>query len=293
MIHQRNVVIGGVRLYFLEREGPVDNAKPPILLLHGLVASAETFASLLQELPDDRRILALNLPGSELPGQVNPADVTLSGLAKLVTDFAAAANLILPLILGHSHGGAIALRIAASFPDAITGLILLCPAHPFLYRERHLIAFYNSTVGRMVARSFRFFPERFQGLGFRRLVGPKGRKAGVDFRPYRASLADPHTVEAVLRLIKTWNADMDALGRSLALKSIQLPVLFLWGDKDPVVPISTGPALQKHLTRWEQFTLPGVGHLPNDEDPAQCGSLICTWLIWLDTGALAQGGPSV
>jgi pimeloyl-ACP methyl ester carboxylesterase len=128
-----------------------------------------------------------------------------------------------------------------------------------------------------------------QGLGFRRLMGPKGRKANVDFRAYRSSLEDPETVSLVLRLIKTWTADMDALGRRMISKPIATPTVFLWGDCDPVVPIATAAALQRHMTRWEMFTLGDVGHLPNDEAPKECGRLIRTWLIWLDTGRLAGG----
>ncbi|HEY5330520.1 MAG TPA: alpha/beta hydrolase [Acidobacteriaceae bacterium] len=286
MIERQSVVVDGIRLSYVERDAVGVEEKAPLLLLHGLIASAETFAALVRELPVDRRIIALNLPGTELAG---PSDLSLRGLAKLVVAFAAVVGLERPIVLGHSHGGAIALQIGASFSGAVGGLILLCPAHPFLHRERPLIWFYNSWIGGMVARSFRLFPQWCQGLGFRRLMGPKGRKVDVDFKPYRASLAEPATVESVLRLIKTWNADMDALGREIEAEPIRLPVLFLWGDSDPVVPIGTAAALQKHMTRWEQFTLRGVGHLPNDEAAGECGKIIRTWLIWLDTGRLALG----
>jgi len=276
----RELVLDGIRLSYLEREATGGAA--PLLLLHGLIASAETFAALIAELPPDRRIIALDLPGTELPSHAKASDLTLCGLARLVLDFSKTIGLNAPIILGHSHGGAIALQIAASFPESIAGLILLCPAHPFVYRERWLIAFYNSWLGGAVARTFRWFPKPFQGVGFRRLLGPVGRKARVDFRPYRASLGNPATIGLVLRLIKTWNTDMDALGKQMETAPISVATLFVWGDCDPVVPIDTAPALQRCLTRWEQATLRGVGHLPNDEATGECGAHICTWLALLD-----------
>jgi pimeloyl-ACP methyl ester carboxylesterase len=283
---ERELVVDGVRLRYLEREPFGGVGKPALVFLHGLVASAETFAALIAEMPAECRVVALDLPGKDLSGQ---SAVTLAALARRVHEFCQAIGLEKPVIVGHSHGGAVTLQLAVMFPESVRGLVLLAPAHPFLLRERRLIAFYNSRLGGAVARSFRWFPTPFQGIGFKRLMGPKGRAAKVDFRPYRTSLNDPHTVTAVLRLIKTWNADMDALGRRMEAEPIALPAMFLWGDRDPVVPIGTAAALQQHMTRWEQFTLRGVGHLPNDEVPGECGALIQTWMIWLETGRLAVG----
>jgi pimeloyl-ACP methyl ester carboxylesterase len=282
---QREVVVEGVRLRYLEREAGGDAGKPALVFLHGLVASAETFAALIAEMPAEHRVIALDLPGKDLAKQ---SDVRLASLAGLVRGFFEAVGVERPVLLGHSHGGAVTMQLAVMFPESVGGLILLCPAHPFLMRERRLIAFYNSRVGGLVARSFRWFPMPFQGIGFKRLMGPKGRAAKVDFRPYRTSLNDLVVVGSVLRLIKTWNEDMNELGRRLEAEPIRLPVLFLWGDRDPVVPIASAPLLQRYLTRWEQFTLRGVGHLPNDEVPRECGGLIRTWLMWLETGRLAR-----
>jgi pimeloyl-ACP methyl ester carboxylesterase len=282
----REVVVDGVRLRYLERDAVGDAGKPALVFLHGLVASAETFAALIAEMPEAYRVIALDLPGKEVGGR---RDMGLAALAGLVRAFSEAVGLGRPVVVGHSHGGAVTLQMAVMFPESVRGLVLLCPAHPFLLRERRLIAFYNSRVGGMVARSLRWFPTPFQGIGFKRLMGPKGRAAKVDFRPYRTSLNDPATVGLVLRMIKTWNEDMDALRRLLEAEPIRLPTVFLWGDRDPVVPIGTAAALQRHMTRWEQFTLRRVGHLPNDEVPGECGALIRTWLIWLETGRLAAG----
>jgi pimeloyl-ACP methyl ester carboxylesterase len=275
---QGETVVDGVRLTYLERPASHAGSKAPMLLLHGLIASSSTFKGLIAELPQDRRIVALDLPGADLPARPRKSDLSLRGLARLVHDFSQALDLGQPVILGHSHGGAIALQIAASFPEDLSGLVLLCPAHPFLHRERPLIAFYNSWLGHIFARALPYVPGQLQGIGFRRVLGPAGRKVGVDFRPYRESLGQPEAVARVLRLLKSWNADMDALGSQIEEQPILAPALFLWGDADPVVPISTAPALQQHLRRWEQVALPGVGHLPNDEAPAPCGGAIQTWL---------------
>ena len=84
---------------------------------------------------------------------------------------------------------------------------------------------------------------------------------------------------------------MEALRKQMTANPIAAPTLFLWGDSDPVVPLSTAEELHPCLKQWQHFTLPGIGHLPNDEDPQGCGSLIRTWLIWKDTGRVAPPKP--
>jgi magnesium chelatase accessory protein len=280
MLKHSTVVVDGISISYLEREPAAGTQQTPLLLLHGLIATADTFAALIAQLPVDRRIVALNLPGTSLTGRESDRDLSFAGFANLVRGAAAELGLHRPIVLGHSHGGAIALQMAATDPDFAAALILLSPAHPYLYRERPLVAFYCSPPGRAFAYLLPWLPQRLQIFGFRRMLGPAARKGSVDFTPYRQRLRAPHAVEQVLLQLRTWTSDMDRLDNDLQKQALEMPVLFLWGDHDPVVPLTTGPALQRHMTQWQEFTLPGVGHLANEEAPEKCGSLIRTWLIW-------------
>jgi pimeloyl-ACP methyl ester carboxylesterase len=84
-------------------------------------------------------------------------------------------------------------------------------------------------------------------------------------------------------LLKSWKRDMKKLAEALASHPADVPALLIWGDRDPVVPAFTAKELMRHLADSEQVTLPGVGHLPNDERPDQCAELIRTWLIARET----------
>jgi pimeloyl-ACP methyl ester carboxylesterase len=72
---------------------------------------------------------------------------------------------------------------------------------------------------------------------------------------------------------------MQKLAEALASRTTDVPALLIWGDRDPVVPAFTARELMRHLVHSEQVTLPGVGHLPNDERPEECAKLIRTWLM--------------
>jgi pimeloyl-ACP methyl ester carboxylesterase len=277
MLERLSVVVGAARVWYIEREASGDGAKAPILLLHGLIATAAMFEALIAELPTDRRVVALDLPGT------GERDVSFEGLARVVRDLCGEIGLVRPVILGHSHGGAIALRVAASFRDFPEALILLSPAHPFMKRDRLLVRFFMSPPGRMFARAMPLFPRFMQEFAFRRMLGPVGRKRGVNFEAYRKRLCERGVVSLVLRMVENWTSDMRVLGDDLQREIIRTPALFLWGDCDRVVPLSTAPELQRHIRMWEQSTLRDVGHLSNEEAPEKCGSLIRTWLIRLET----------
>jgi ABC-type hemin transport system substrate-binding protein len=61
----RDVIVNGVRIAYMERQAVRDhNAQamlPPILLLHALLATAETLTELIAGLSAERRIVARDL----------------------------------------------------------------------------------------------------------------------------------------------------------------------------------------------------------------------------------------
>ena len=280
-LEKRTAVVRGVRLFYRERAADGDDVGAPMLLLHGLLASAKTFRDLIAHLPDDRRIVALDLPGTVLEGGAASdlaQDFSFAGLAELVREFSKVIHLEQPVLLGHSHGGAIALTIEGQTPEFARGVILLGPAHPFLYRERKLVGFYNSAFGAFAAWALPKLPHPLQYFGFRRMLGPVGRARPVRFRAYRQAMREPLMMSKARLMLRTWNADMMSLAMALAKQPVAVPALLLWGDADLVVPLATAESLQPLLARWQMVVLPGVGHLPNDEAPEECGKLITQWM---------------
>jgi pimeloyl-ACP methyl ester carboxylesterase len=162
-------------------------------------------------------------------------------------------------------------------------MILIAPAHPFSQREDPLVRFYLSRPGRWFANLLPRIPKRLMLETFRRMPGDRGNVSYEQIEPYLQTLRHPGTIDHVLRILKSWKSDMERLGNALREHRTEIPALLLWGELDPVVPASTGAELMRYLGPSEQMTLPGVGHLPNDERPKECGALIRTWLIWRES----------
>jgi 3-oxoadipate enol-lactonase len=116
---------------FAERRAPnglyyrVTGRGPPLVLLHGLMASGAMFDPLAELLRDDFRLLIPDLRGhgqsGEMGGPYDPA--TMAGDLESVM---AEAGFARANLLGYSHGGAVAQELARVQPQAIAKLFLVC-----------------------------------------------------------------------------------------------------------------------------------------------------------------------
>ncbi len=253
--------------------------RAPVLMLHGLVAGGDCFRKLADELPDDRRVVALDLPGGGYSDRPLDIDVSFRSIAEIVAEAMMVLGMERPVILGHSYGGAITLELAAWRPELLDAMILIAPAHPFSMREDPLVRFYLGRAGRWFARLLPRLPRRLMLETFRRMPGDRRNVSYEQIEPYMQTLRHPETIPYLLRLLKTWKSDMEKLGNALREQRTEVPAFVIWGELDPIVPASTGAKLMEHLGAGEQATLRGVGHLPSDERPEDCGALIRKWLI--------------
>jgi pimeloyl-ACP methyl ester carboxylesterase len=98
---------------------------PPVVFLHGYLMSARLWAPVTRLLDDEFRCLALELPFGAHPAPMKPnADLTPSGLGRLVADFLGALDLRDATLVGNNSGAAIAQVVAARHPERLGGLVL-------------------------------------------------------------------------------------------------------------------------------------------------------------------------
>ncbi len=283
----REVVVNGVRVAYMEREAvrEQNNASPilpPILLLHALLATAETLTELIAGLSTDRRIVAIDLLSAQPADRAKKLDVRQASLAGLIHDFMESVGLIQPVLIGHSHGGVLALRLAATDPTALKGLVLMSPAHPFGGYRSRVVNFYLRQPGRMLALSIPLAPSWMILRAYNEATGSKSRIRMRHLRRQLSVLRNRNTLRRVLEILETWDQDMDELREILTRAAIAIPTLLIWGDEDPVVPITSAADLEEHLADSERVTLAGRGHLLAEEAPEECARSIGEWLVSLD-----------
>ena len=275
MPERRMLQLPEARISYLEQGSP-QSGRLTMVLIHGLMGTAATFASFMAALPHERHVIAIDLPGagqSDRDPRVNPSLASLSHNVRNLLD---RLELPAPLLVGHSHGGTVALHLSAAAPERVSGLVLMAPAHPFSRHADQLIAFYLSPVGRAFAYTMPWYPRWVQMAGLRSMAGPQSWDGPERLVPYRDNLRTRGTIALLLRLLRTWHDDMDELRDLLAL-TLRVPTLLLWGDHDHAVPVGTAAMLRRHLPEAELRVLAGVGHRPAEERPEICAQLIADW----------------
>jgi pimeloyl-ACP methyl ester carboxylesterase len=303
----KQITVAGVRLMYMDVGARTPSGgsplldQAPLLLLHGLLATAETLSVLIRNLPQDRRIVALDvlsaapvdgpLEGNQPKG--DKLNTRAEALADLVGEFAKRLGLERAVVIGHSHGGTLALWLAAAHTQPgkgndIKALALLSPAHPFEGYRSHVVAFYLTRWGRFLALSIPLAPRWMILRAYNEAAGPGRPITVAHLKPYMRVLRSRRTLARVLQMLHTWEADMSDLRRAMLVRPIAQPALLIWGDHDTVVPLSTAAALQRHLAASELNVLEGSGHLLAEEAPEQCGRLICDWLARVDSEIPSQ-----
>ena len=119
------IALDGVGIHYVDR-----GQGPPLLLIHGLGGSICNFRYNIPVLSEHLRVVALDLKGFGYSERPAAGDYSLTAQARLVGELMDRLGIPRAAVLGHSMGGAIALRLAATSPEKVDRLILVGSAPP-------------------------------------------------------------------------------------------------------------------------------------------------------------------
>ena len=241
----------------------VMGAGPDILLLHGAGGTTHSFRGLLPRLAADRRVIAPDLPGHGFtrgPRGRSGLDAMAADLARLIAQEGWRPQ----GLVGHSAGGAIALRLAQILPDPPRVIGINAALGAF----EGVAGWLFPAVARVLAVT-PLVPTLFARLSstdrrVRELLRSTGSPLddeGVDL--YRRLVARPDHVAGALSMMADWRLD----GLRASLPSIRVPVLLITSDRDTAVPPATSAEAAARLGCARLLDLPGYGHLVHEEAP--------------------------
>ena len=233
----------------------------PLILLHSLGGSLVQWSPVLDQLAEEREVIAVDMPGfggsDPLPDGIRPR---AANLATAVLDFYDALGIeAKPAVAGISLGGWVAIECARQ--ERASAVVALCPA-----------GFWR----RSPESSNRLVKARRRGRAARRLIRPimsteRGRRRALGRFIYKPERLSPGEAEAIAKAYVTAPAYDDAsalmrAGRVQELKGIKAPITLAWAEHDTLV--RNRPLPKKLLPRRvEQVELPGCGHVPTWDDP--------------------------
>lgn len=219
----------------------------PVLLLHGWGDSAAGLNKLQTALAKKHKVIALDLPG--FGGTQAPDGVWgLDDYAYFVDHFLSKTDTKqLKAMLGHSNGGAIAIRGMARGWLSADKLVLLASAGiRGEYKGRVKSLRMITKVGKAMTAPL-----------------PKSIKQKLRKKVYKTVGSDMLVAEHLQETFKkvvTDDVRVDAL-------HLMLPTLIIYGDQDESTPLRYGKIFNEAIKGSKLEVVPGAGHFVHNDEP--------------------------
>jgi pyruvate dehydrogenase E2 component (dihydrolipoamide acetyltransferase) len=252
----------GRDIHFLDA-GPKSNT--PIVFIHGLGGSLSSWQLVMGGLASAHRMTAVDLPGHGESSKSSPemTDYSMAGLARDIATTLSTGKRKPSVIVGHSLGGAVALKLALDHPDLVTGLVLIDSAALGTSISQDLLDLMAGGAGVETARGLlSLFFEDQKLVTDRGVEEMAGYQAGGGWEAQRA-IADAAFANGA-----------QSFGLENALASLTMPVLLVWGENDRVIPLDHAVAASTTFPDAVLKILPATGHVPQVERAAEVATAI-------------------
>ena len=250
----------------------------PVILIHGLGASAEIWQKNVEALAEQYRVYVPDLVGF---GRSDKPDIeyTPFSAARFVYDFMNALNIESASLVGNSLGGGIAVQCALQFPHKVEKLVLVDSAG----------------FGRKV-----IFPLRLISLPFigELLTRPSRERVYLYFKLaiYDPALLTEDFIDLYYELHSLPGAQKSMLrvlrsisnirgGRTKILRTVMVrlnvitaPVLIVWGKQDKVLPVRHAYVANEKILNSKVHILDPCGHMPQFERPEEFNRIVLEFL---------------
>ncbi|SDF57569.1 Pimeloyl-ACP methyl ester carboxylesterase [Blastococcus fimeti] len=274
---ETRVVHGHRRAFVRAGEGP------PLLLLHGIGNSAQTWAGVVDRLAASHTVIAPDLLGHGSSDKPR-GDYSIAGYANGMRDLLSVLDIEQATVVGHSLGGGIALQFAYQFPERCERLVLvgsggLGPELSLSLRA----ATVPGSEAVLTALTHLPLPLR-TGL---RALDAVGRAVGwnraQDLAEAGEAMLALSDVEARRAFLRTLRSVVDARGQCVtAIDRLYLaeaiPMMVIWGRRDPIVPVAHAEAVRELVPSARVEVFEHAGHWPHLAQPDRFAEVLLDFI---------------
>jgi pimeloyl-ACP methyl ester carboxylesterase len=271
-VEERWIALDGARMRYLYA-----GSGPALLLVHGLLGYSFSWRFTIPALAKHSTVYAVDLLGTGFSDRPPDLGCSFRASAQRLLRFLHATGIAGCDLLGTSHGGALAMMLAALAPERIRRLILVDPVNSWSAHGKHLSLLLSNPL---VAPIFLKLAPRVRILDefyHRRMFGDPRRIPPDSLEGYRKPMRIPGSYEYGLAVLRSWNCDLKEL--ELVLPRIaDMPTLLIWGTSDTAVDPASAQQLQQRFRDCRLLMFEGVGHLPYEEVPEEFNRAVTAFL---------------
>ncbi|HET9619841.1 MAG TPA: alpha/beta fold hydrolase [Kofleriaceae bacterium] len=244
----------------------------PLVGIHGFGGDKETWLFLAALTRRARGIIGIDLPGHGKSDDVAEDRASLRHHAEATLRTLDALGVERAVICGNSMGGGVALRLAASWPDRVAGIVLVGSVGRDLHTggARAWAQGDNPLIPSMAEI------DKFMQIALER-PPPVGRAVIRYVITQRARRA-----QALHRLFRGFVLAGGEAGVPRDVAHLRCPALVIHGEQDRIIDKRTSEDLAHALPGAELVVMRGVGHVPQLEAPRATSKLIGAFARRLD-----------
>jgi len=250
-----------------------------IILVHGFGDTRETWREIVPFLAVSHRLFVIDLLGSGLSSKPRESNYSILNHVAIITAFLLDRGLNRISLIGHSLGGAIALKLALDLTErtnvSLDHLVLIDAAGlpqevPSFIKIPTL-----PILGPLIIYGV---PARLQSyVSIRPVYRIRGTYGPERSLRYARSLRSSGGARALIMTAKAIVADRFAPWFQ-DLSILCCKTLIIWGSDDPVIPVAHAHVLKQEILYSEMFIATSCGHVPQEELPDIIGPVISRFL---------------
>ncbi|MEM8592982.1 MAG: alpha/beta hydrolase [Pseudomonadota bacterium] len=290
-------IASGVEVH-LRDEGPIagEGGGEPIVLLHGSNADLHTWEPWARDLSRTHRVIRFDQVGHGLTGPDAQHDYSRAEFTADIAEVLDALGIERAIIAGNSMGGKHALSFAVSYPDRVSGLILVDGSGaPLPEEEKPEEDGDSGNIGFAIAQTpginllvEQITPRSLIRQSLEESVSIQSVVTEEAVDRYWELLRYPGNHRATL---KRFSSPYDPLTQD-EIANVTVPTLILWGDEDRLIPVEAGRWLDRVMPNSQIEVFEGIGHLPHEEAPEATLEAVRKWLLNLtETTQEAENTP--
>ena len=262
-----HIRVNGLRLHYLDWGA---SGKQPLILLHGIARVAHTFDHLAPHFSGDYHVIAVDMRGHGDSGWDAQEAYLVEDYVTDIEGLVEQLQLRNIVLWGNSTGGRVAQVYAALHRELVAAVIVedVGPERPGAISERRA----------------------------KRMSAEENGWAETDELLAQLRKAYPRTAAPLLSALVEHGAKRRADGRIVwkrdpaiskgfvptelwrFVRKIEAPIIYVLGGASTIVPAQTQAQLSRTLPQAEIVTMPGLGHYPSEESPAEFLAIVDRFL---------------
>ncbi len=301
-IRSETVDVHATTVHYLVTDETRTPGKPVHLLVANPANGASNWLDVLAELRAHGQAIAVDLPGT-IAGHTALANRRAAGIeanALFLREFTDALGLDRVVVHGWSAGGTVALLFADQAPERVDGLVLVAPALPpplsdgearlwrTLGRAGLAVVVPAARVllrisgRRILAAQLRILEDPASIAGSRWNTGGDLTRMSAEIAGLmrdEMSAVEPRHLGNAVSVYASLMSVMFVRRRPVldAMRRVAVPTLLVWGDEDRIAARAWVDGWTARRPDWTLAVLPGVGHAPPFEAPADYARTIIAW----------------